>query len=109
MARRGDYGYDAPYALVLFALLAFASAIVAGVMLSAHESRQAILFALFAAIGIGAHLAGISDGWLFLAWLAVGVTYHVVFGSGLVLRRRSAEREDTGAITGRYWTLWKQR
>ena len=53
MARRGDYGYDAPYALVLFALLAFASAIVAGVMLSAHESRQAILFALYTLFFLG--------------------------------------------------------
>lgn len=79
-----------------------------------HSSRrvaQIVLLAatLFAAVGVGAHLSGVADGWMFVAWLLLGVVYHVVFGSGLVIARRQEERSDEGAITGKYSTLWRQR
>jgi UDP-GlcNAc:undecaprenyl-phosphate GlcNAc-1-phosphate transferase len=79
--------------------------------LTSRRVAQVVLVAsaLFAAIGIGGYLAGIADGWSFLTWIVVGVCYHVVFGSGLVLGRMQPERADDGTITGRYWTMWKQR
>jgi UDP-GlcNAc:undecaprenyl-phosphate GlcNAc-1-phosphate transferase len=80
---------------------------------SSREVAQLVLLgsAVLAAIGVGAYLNGVYDGWLFAGWLALGVIYHVVFGSGLVFVRRMTERggEEAAAITGKYWTIWKQR
>jgi hypothetical protein len=76
---------------------------------------------LLASAGLGAHFAGIPDGTMFVAWLATGVAYHVIFGSGLVVRRRALPREtqsqplptpaleDTAASSGLYPSLWRQR
>lgn len=79
--------------------------------LSSRKVAQIVLLAatVFAAVGIGGHLMAVADGWLFIAWLAVGVAYHVIFGSGLVIPRRSAARDDEGMVSGKYWTIWKQR
>lgn len=78
---------------------------------SSRRVAQIVLLAaaIFAAVGVGAYLRGIADGWLFIGWLAVGIAYHVVFGSGLVIRRRQQGRSDDSAATGKYATLWKQR
>jgi UDP-GlcNAc:undecaprenyl-phosphate GlcNAc-1-phosphate transferase len=78
---------------------------------SSRRVAQTVLVAstVFAAIGVGGYLSGVSDGWLFLGWLTLGVAYHVVFGSGLLIPRREVSRDDTGAITGKYFTIWKQR
>jgi UDP-GlcNAc:undecaprenyl-phosphate/decaprenyl-phosphate GlcNAc-1-phosphate transferase len=78
---------------------------------SSRRVAQTVLLAstVFAAIGVGLYRNGVPDGWLFLGWLGLGVAYHVVFGSGLVIRRREVSHEDEAAITGKYWTLWKQR
>jgi hypothetical protein len=77
--------------------------------------------ALLASVGLGAYFAGIPDGTMFVAWLATGVAYHVIFGSGLVVRRRMVLRdaqpqplttpalEDTATTSGVYPTLWRQR
>jgi UDP-GlcNAc:undecaprenyl-phosphate/decaprenyl-phosphate GlcNAc-1-phosphate transferase len=78
-----------------------------------HSPRQVAQIVLLAAsafgiIGIGAHFTGISDGWLFTGWSVLGVGYHIVFGSGLVIARDGSQ-VDEGATAGRYWTLWKQR
>jgi UDP-GlcNAc:undecaprenyl-phosphate GlcNAc-1-phosphate transferase len=73
---------------------------------------QIVLLAatLFASLGVAGHLSGVDDGWLFLVWMALGVAYHIVFGSGLVIRRRQESREeDEAATTGKYWAIWKQR
>jgi UDP-GlcNAc:undecaprenyl-phosphate/decaprenyl-phosphate GlcNAc-1-phosphate transferase len=79
--------------------------------LSSREVAQVVLLAssVFAAIGVGAYLNDIADGWLFTGWIVLGVGYHIIFGSGLVIPRREAAREDDGTVTGKYWTLWKQR
>ncbi|MGH8175537.1 MAG: MraY family glycosyltransferase [Steroidobacter sp.] len=79
--------------------------------LSSRRVAQVVLLTanLLAAIGVGGHLNGLADGWLFLAWAILGVAYHVVFGSGLVIPRRAVGREDDGMVTGKYWTMWKQR
>jgi len=80
--------------------------------LSSRSVAQIILLAsaTFAAIGVGGYLNGLHDGWLFVCWLTLGVAYHIVFGSGLVIRRRALERTDeTAAVTGKYWAIWKQR
>jgi arsenite methyltransferase len=45
--RRGDYGYDAPYALVGFACLALASAIVAAIVWRAGSGRPATMAAVY--------------------------------------------------------------
>jgi UDP-GlcNAc:undecaprenyl-phosphate/decaprenyl-phosphate GlcNAc-1-phosphate transferase len=78
---------------------------------SSRQVAQIVLVssALFAALGVGGYLAGVSDGWLFLGWILVGVSYHVVFGSGIVIPRREAPRLDDGTVSGKYWTIWKQR
>ncbi|HEX7114292.1 MAG TPA: MraY family glycosyltransferase [Steroidobacter sp.] len=80
--------------------------------LSSRRVAQIVLFAsaAFGAVGVGGYLGGIADGWLFMAWLALGVTYHVVFGSNLVVEhRREIERVEPGpgALSDR--ALWKQR
>jgi UDP-GlcNAc:undecaprenyl-phosphate GlcNAc-1-phosphate transferase len=67
-----------------------------------------IVASAFGMIGLGGYLAGISDGLLFTGWCVLGIGYHIIFGSGLVLARDAAGT-DEGAVTGRYWTLWKQR
>jgi UDP-GlcNAc:undecaprenyl-phosphate GlcNAc-1-phosphate transferase len=78
---------------------------------SSRQVAQLVLLAssLFAATGIGAYLNGVADGWLFGGWIVLGIGYHIIFGSGLVVPRREAERLDDGTVTGKYWTLWKQR
>jgi UDP-GlcNAc:undecaprenyl-phosphate/decaprenyl-phosphate GlcNAc-1-phosphate transferase len=78
---------------------------------SSREVAQLVLLgsAVFSAIGVGAYLNGVADGWLFAGWLLLGVIYHVVFGSGLVFARRASPRADDGTVTGKYWTIWKQR
>ena len=47
--RRGDYGYDAPYALAMFSVLALVSLAVAGVMWLQVSTRNAAIFAGYAA------------------------------------------------------------
>lgn len=78
---------------------------------SSRRVAQIVLLTatLFAAIGVAGHLNAIADGWLFLGWMTLGITYHVVFGSGLVIRRRQEPREDQAAVSGKYRTIWKQR
>jgi hypothetical protein len=59
--------------------------------------------AITAAIGVGGFRLGIHDGVLFFGWLAIGVIYHIVFGSGLIARRRVAAQEDrlvAGSLAG---------
>ena len=43
MEQRGDYGYDAPYALVMFAVLGGASAVAATVSWWSQSGRPALL------------------------------------------------------------------
>ncbi|HEV8331063.1 MAG TPA: MraY family glycosyltransferase [Steroidobacteraceae bacterium] len=78
---------------------------------SSRQVAQAVLLAssAFGMIGVGGYLTGVPDGWLFTGWAVLGVGYHIVFGSGLVIQRRDAPRLDDGTVTGKYWTLWKQR
>jgi UDP-GlcNAc:undecaprenyl-phosphate GlcNAc-1-phosphate transferase len=91
--------------------------------LSSRRVAQIILLgaALFGGAGVAGYLVGVTDGTLFVAWLITGVTYHLVFGSGLVVRRRVVARENQpqpmtvptveGATSdsGFYPTLWRQR
>ena len=77
---------------------------------SPREVAQVVLLAsiVFGLIGVGAYLTGIPDGWLFTGWSVLGIGYHIIFGSGLVIAGEG-QRGDEGAVTGRYWTIWKQR
>lgn len=79
--------------------------------LSSRRVAQMVLLAstAFAAIGVGAFLNGISDTWLLGGWLFCGVSYHVIFGTGLIVKRRQAARDAEVELTGKFWTLWKQR
>jgi UDP-GlcNAc:undecaprenyl-phosphate/decaprenyl-phosphate GlcNAc-1-phosphate transferase len=83
--------------------------------LSPRRVALAILIggSVVASVGIAGYLAGLPDGVLVLAWLAVGVIYHVIFGSGLVVRRRATERVDVSTPaandSGVYATLRRQR
>jgi UDP-GlcNAc:undecaprenyl-phosphate GlcNAc-1-phosphate transferase len=78
---------------------------------SSRKVAQIVLLgsALFAGVGLGGHMYGLADGWLFTGWLAIGVAYHVVFGSGLVVRRTVSADVDQAEMSGKYWSLWKQR
>ena len=49
MDRHGDYGYDAPYALLMFAALAVACAIGAIVAWASGNSRPAAILAFYGA------------------------------------------------------------
>jgi arsenite methyltransferase len=51
--RRGDYGYDAPYALVIFGLLSIASAIVATMFWRLETSRAATLMTFYFVFFLG--------------------------------------------------------
>jgi UDP-GlcNAc:undecaprenyl-phosphate GlcNAc-1-phosphate transferase len=77
---------------------------------SSRKVAQLVLLAsaVAAGIGVGGYLNGVVEGWLFVLWLVVGTGYHIVFGSGLVVKRRQESRGD-GEITGKYWSIWKQR
>src|SRR5438128_1347582 len=48
MERHGDYGYDAPYALVAFAALAAASGVAAIVLWASQRGRPATMMSLYA-------------------------------------------------------------
>jgi ubiquinone/menaquinone biosynthesis C-methylase UbiE len=48
MTRRGDYGYDAPYALAMFAAVGIAAAVLAIVALRDGERRHAVIWVLYA-------------------------------------------------------------
>lgn len=78
---------------------------------SSRQVAQIVLVAssAFGMIGVGAYLLDVPDGWLFTGWIVLGVGYHIIFGSGLVIPRREGARVDDGTVTGKYWTLWKQR
>ena len=75
---------------------------------SSCQVAQVVLVAssVFGFIGVGAYLLGIPDGWLFLGWSVLGVGYHIIFGSGLLIPRRESPAADEGSVSG---TLWKQR
>lgn len=79
---------------------------------SARRVAQIILLAaaVFAAIGVGGHLVGVSDGVLLIGWLTAGVGYFCVFGSGLIIKRRSYERNEKEDLssTGSF-SMWRQR
>jgi UDP-GlcNAc:undecaprenyl-phosphate GlcNAc-1-phosphate transferase len=77
--------------------------------LSSRKVAQMVLLAstIFAAIGVGSFISGISDTWLLAGWLFCGVAYHVIFGTGIVIKRRESPRDVE--VTGKFWSLWKQR
>ena len=73
----------------------------------ASRAGRAARSSVFGMIGVGAYLVDVSDGWLFTGWIVLGIGYHIIFGSGLVIprretpRRRRHSRPSTGP--------WKQR
>jgi UDP-GlcNAc:undecaprenyl-phosphate/decaprenyl-phosphate GlcNAc-1-phosphate transferase len=78
---------------------------------SSRRVAQIVLLGstLFAAAGLAANMNGIADGWLFLGWMLIGIAYHIVFGSGLVVKRRAVARPDEAEILAKYSSLWRQR
>jgi UDP-GlcNAc:undecaprenyl-phosphate/decaprenyl-phosphate GlcNAc-1-phosphate transferase len=48
-------------------------------------------------VGIYAHLNGVPDGVLLIAWLVLGVVHHVIFGTSLIVRWRRASLAATPA------------
>jgi len=74
---------------------------------SSRQVAQVVLLGSsgFGVIGVGAYVAGVQDGWLFTGWALLGVGYHVIFGSGLVIPRRESVRVDgdvvEGSVTGK--------
>ncbi|HET9448117.1 MAG TPA: MraY family glycosyltransferase [Steroidobacteraceae bacterium] len=79
---------------------------------TSRQVAQLVLIAssAFGMIGVGAYLMEVPDGWLFTGWVVLGIGYHIVFGSGLVIARGEATGAGEVAVTGgRYWSIWKQR
>lgn len=79
------------------------------------SSRQVawVILALsvfLSSFGVGGYMLGIGDGLLFVTWLVAIAAYHVVFGSGLIIKRREAVRPETAdnADTGSF-AIWRQR
>jgi UDP-GlcNAc:undecaprenyl-phosphate/decaprenyl-phosphate GlcNAc-1-phosphate transferase len=75
--------------------------------LSARQVAQLVLVAsaMLSACGLVGHFAGIADGALFAGWLVLGAAYYIVFGSGLIIKRRRVPRvpvEDTTTL-GEVW------
>jgi len=70
---------------------------------SPRQVAQVVLLAAsaFGMIGLGAFLAGVSDGLLFTGWCVLGIGYHIIFGSGLVMAHE-APSADEGAVAGRH-------
>lgn len=83
--------------------------ILKGLGLSSRKVAQIILLAsiALASFGVSGYLLGLSDGVLFVAWLATIACYYVVFGSGLVIKRGEELRPDPGD-TGSF-QIWRQR
>jgi UDP-GlcNAc:undecaprenyl-phosphate GlcNAc-1-phosphate transferase len=77
---------------------------------SSRQVAQVVLLAssAFGMIGVGGYLTGVSDGLLFTGWAVLGIGYHIIFGSGLVIAHE-APRLDDGTVAGKYGTVWKQR
>jgi UDP-GlcNAc:undecaprenyl-phosphate/decaprenyl-phosphate GlcNAc-1-phosphate transferase len=71
---------------------------------SSRKVAQLVLLcaAISAGIGVGGYASGVADGWLFIFWLVVGTAYHIVFGSGLVIKRRAEQREAAGQIASKF-------
>jgi UDP-GlcNAc:undecaprenyl-phosphate GlcNAc-1-phosphate transferase len=65
--------------------------------------------AVLASIGVGGYLSGLADGWSFVLWLVAGTAYHIIFGSGLVVKRRAVMQHREALVAGRFESLWKQR
>jgi UDP-GlcNAc:undecaprenyl-phosphate GlcNAc-1-phosphate transferase len=78
---------------------------------SSRRVAQVVLIvaAMFATVGLVAYLNGVPNSVLCVVWLVLGTAYHLVFGSGLVIRRRAEVRADDGTITSKYWANSKQR
>src|SRR5690606_32502324 len=69
--------------------------------LSSRRVAQAVLLgaAIFAGIGVGGQLLGVSDGWLFLLWLALGIGYHLAFGTSAVAVSAPLDEEGVSMQT----------
>jgi UDP-GlcNAc:undecaprenyl-phosphate GlcNAc-1-phosphate transferase len=79
--------------------------------LNSRQVAQAILLAaaVLSGVGTAGYLLKIPDSVMFAGWLLVGVAYYLVFGSGLVMKRREQARADQELPSGTYPTLWRQR
>jgi len=53
MKRHGDYGYDAPYALVMFAMAGIACAVIAAISWWNQHLRPTVMMGLYAAFFLG--------------------------------------------------------
>jgi UDP-GlcNAc:undecaprenyl-phosphate GlcNAc-1-phosphate transferase len=64
-----------------------------------------LLSAVLAAVGLGGYMNGLADGWLFVCWLLLGAAYHVIFGSGLIIRRRTEARVEDVSVRDDYRSI----
>ena len=63
--------------------------------------------AVLAGIGVAADLAQVQGVYSLAAWLLLGAAYHIVFGSGLVIKRRRVPRPEPASAEPA--SLWVQR
>ena len=75
--------------------------------MSPRRVAQIVLFSasVCAGFGVGGYIFGVSDGWLFVLWIAAGVSYHVVFGTGLILPRPDSAVMEAELASGKFSTL----
>src|SRR5690606_30645381 len=62
-----------------------------------------------AALGVGGYVLGVEDGWLFCAWLALGVAYHVIFVSGLGFPKGGVRTARDDLLAANLSTGWGHR
>jgi hypothetical protein len=63
--------------------------------------------AVLAGIGLAADLAHVSGLYSLAGWLFLGTAYHIVFGSGLVIKRRRVPRPEPAMAEPT--SIWVQR
>lgn len=79
--------------------------------LSSRRVAQLILGAGggFGLMGVAGYSFGVPDTVMFVSWMTLGAIYHMVFGSGLILNRRTVDgSEEATSQSGSYPSLWRR-
>lgn len=66
-----------------------------------------LISVVLASFGVGGYWLGLNDGLLLIIWLLALVAYHLVFGSGLIIKRREETRPDL--LENESFSIWRQR
>jgi UDP-GlcNAc:undecaprenyl-phosphate GlcNAc-1-phosphate transferase len=98
-AGRAPWSADDEHLHHLLRRFGFSSRVIAQIVLMSS--------ALLAGIGLALDLAQLPGLYSLMGWLVLGTAYHIVFGSGLVLKRRRVPRPEP--VPAAAPTIWTQR